>query len=164
MVAEYNNRILEFKKLFPDFHKDDVKKGETDLKELLSGNISKNTLRRAGHPFGRKIYSSKSGIRTRMRGTAKRYTKKYGRSNFPKLPINKQSGKAYRGVTTKRINDTNTILYSKSKSFQYVGRPEGTLKMIPRGLFAELRKRHIKRQKERIKKAREVILKGFGVK
>ncbi len=92
---------------------------------LTSGAVSTSTLRKLGHPFGRRGTGRKSG-------------------RLPVLPINAQSGKLRASfIRVKVQGGSGKIHYdlsNKAPYAKYVLSLGGTTKMVSRGFWRELRK------------------------
>lgn len=108
---------------------------------LTSGTVKTRTLRRLGHPFGR-------------RGSGRK------RGTLPTLPINAQTGRLRASFQKVRTSSgsgrvsydlTNTAPYAK-----YVLSLGGTTKMVARRFWPELRKRWRKRNFELLMRLRGV--------
>lgn len=92
---------------------------------LTSGTVRTTTLRKLGHPFGRRASGRKRG-------------------RLPVLPINAQSGRLRAGfVRVKVPGGSGKIHYdlsNKAPYAKYVLSLGGTTKMVSRGFWRELRK------------------------
>jgi hypothetical protein len=88
--------------------------------ELTSGTTSSAELRRMGHPFSRRHPQ-----------------------NFPRLPINRQSGSLQKAIRIVRrvVGNTEQLFLRVSHPHALVLRKEGTSRMVPRGFFEEFSRR-----------------------
>jgi hypothetical protein len=135
--------------------------GYRDLKELTSGGISSKTLARMGHPYARLKGKASAG----RRGVSKSYIKKAGLKASsglaPLLPINRQSERLHRSVTlwhrSSRYVLEESVGFNAQKAGRsmYAVRPTGTRYVVPRGIWVELRKRGMVRNRS----FRDVFLK-----
>lgn len=98
-----------------------AKKLTKALRELMSGRLKLRTLRRMKHPYARRFG---------LRGVA------------PLLPINVQSGRLRRSLTTVTMKDVHGITVEASVSTPYAEFVlSGTSKMLARPLRKEAEKR-----------------------
>lgn len=92
---------------------------------LTSGTVKTKTLRKLGHPFGRRASGRKRG-------------------RLPVLPINAQTGRLRAGFTrVKVLGSGGKIHYdlsNKAPYAKYILSLGGTTKMVSRGFWRELRK------------------------
>lgn len=92
---------------------------------LTSGTVKTSTLRKLGHPFGRRASGRKRG-------------------RLPVLPINAQTGRLRAGFTrVKVLGSGGKIHYdlsNKAPYAKYILSLGGTTKMVSRGFWRELRK------------------------
>ncbi|MBN9504002.1 MAG: hypothetical protein BGO01_03660 [Armatimonadetes bacterium 55-13] len=132
-------------------HTDMVEDLNREAQDLSSGRVSTRTLRRMGHPFGRRM-GSKSNLKTRRTTWARQ------RGKLPTLPINVQSGLLRRSWIIRRTprrgfgqrwDMRNRAPYSK-----YVLSPGGTSKMVTRPLWRVLKQSWRKHNRQLIKKLR----------
>lgn len=122
--------------------------GKEDFVELTSGTVSSKTLRAMGHPFGR-LTSGDPGTGGRgVRNRAKFNSVLTRKGVLAPLPINKQTGKLHAAITLSGPHGPKLAydLFSNVRDGrQYVLKPEGTSKMVGRGLLGKtgrLRARH----------------------
>ncbi len=108
---------------------------------LTSGNVKTKTLRKLGHPFGKRASGRKRG-------------------RLPALPINAQTGKLRASwIKTKLLGAGGKIHYdltNKAPYAKYVLSLGGTTKMIARGFWRELRKIWRKRNFDLLMKMRDL--------
>lgn len=106
---------------------------------LTSGTVKTSTLRKLGHPFGRRASGRKRG-------------------RLPVLPINAQTGRLRAGFTrVKVLGSSGQIHYdlsNKAPYAKYVLSLGGTTKMVSRGFWRELRKIWRKRNFDLLMKMR----------
>lgn len=134
-------------------HKELATRGWKDMRENTRGSLTSKQLRAMGHPFGRIAGAgSNSGGRgivknlsTVTQGTDKRQVSRKG--GVRPLPINRQTGQLYRGIRLDGPTGRSKVyrLYSIAPHASFVLHPDGTRRMISRGLKGPrglLRKRH----------------------
>lgn len=122
-----------------------------DLRELTSGEISTAELRSMGHPFARQGASRRGASKSYI--SRKSIAAKAIKDLAPLLPINRQSGRLQRSI--KLIHRSNRYTAEDSVYFDpliagfsiYSIKPDGTNKVVPRGLQAEARTRSMARLK-----------------
>ena len=107
-------------------HRDVAQEGFRDARKLTGGGVKTRTLRKLGHPFGRR-----GGGKGRRRG------------RLPLLPINEQSGALRRRIRLVRATGGTQALKittGRGRS-NWVLAPAGTRKMVARGFFRQIKKR-----------------------
>ena len=111
-------------------HEQMIRDMESDAKELVSGKVSKSTLRRLGHPFGKTAGGRKRG-------------------KLPLLPINVQTGRLKRSLERRKISShSSDRVYDigfDAPYAKYVLAIGGTKRMVSRGYWREVKKRWKKR-------------------
>lgn len=158
-LAYYDSLVRRFKRLGDDIqaaYQVLPEEGRNDLLQLTSGHVSSKTLAKMGHPYARKTAASAIGATKdpARRGVSKGYAKRNAlkgkalRAAAPLLPINRQKGKLTRSVKiTRRPAAGKGLRYSvgfdraKAKGSIYAVLPDGTRKVVPRGLWTEKRRR-----------------------
>lgn len=112
-----------------------VDAARADALKLTSGTLSTAQLRAMGHPFAR-----------RHRNTL-----------IPPLPINRQTGRLQASLRVFRRGENQAQLQFTAPHAKFVLAPQGTAKMLPRGFWVEMRRRHNARLGQRIRKHREIL-------
>lgn len=124
--------------------------GYRDLKELTSGGISSATLRRMGHPYARGLRGVRRGISSAYQ---RRNNLRSAKGVAPLLPINRQQGRLNAAVTLwhrstpYRLEESVGFDSGKAGPSIYAVNPRGTRYVVPRGIWIELRRRGMARQK-----------------
>lgn len=116
--------------------------------KLTGGKISAATLRKAGHPFARRrrrgnfdrqVLQNPGARRRNYRQSTNVRTKAV--SVFPKLPINRQTGKLRQSLRFIQVERTlggqKYYIGHKAKHAAYVLSRKGTRNMVPRGYEQE---------------------------
>jgi hypothetical protein len=106
-----------------------VDASRADALKLTSGNLSTAQLRAMGHPYAR-----------RHRNTL-----------IPPLPINRQTGRLQASLRVFRRGEDRAQLQFTAPHARFVLAPQGTARMLPRGLWMELRRRHNARAAQRLR-------------
>lgn len=158
-LAYYDSLVRRFERLG-----DDVKTayrmlpegGRDDLLQLTSGHIPSKTLDAMGGPYARKTAAAAIGATKTpaRRGVSKDYARRNAlkgkalRAAAPLLPINRQKGNLTRSITINRRASVGAGLRyhvgfnrAKAKGSIYAVLPDGTRKVVPRGLWTEKRRR-----------------------
>lgn len=110
-----------------------------DAIDLSSGNVSTKTLRKLGHPFGRRASGRMRGLKGKHRIQGFR---------VPLLPINRQEGNLRSGWRLAKSRSANlqwADLSNVAPYAKYVLAIGGTKRMVSRGFWQELKKRWRKR-------------------
>jgi hypothetical protein len=147
-----------------NLHTELVRGAYRDAAELTGGKVSTRTLRQMGHPFGR---IGGAGSRTTGRGIQgdPRRFRGIGRKGqitrgaIRPLPINKQTGELRNKMKLEGPRGVEKV-YSLGSSAPYAGfvlNPKGTRKMIARGYFPEIVRRHKARKAAFIRVYREKL-------
>jgi hypothetical protein len=133
-----------------------------DLEELTEGSISKQTLRRLGHPFGRMAAPAGSVYGGARRGVRPGANRKMGRhlrrGSVPLRPINVQSGRLRSAIFLRTVAANTYELGSGVPHASFIFSPMGTRRMVGRGImtghalgrrspWGELEKRHRTRRR-----------------
>lgn len=118
-----------------------IEQARADAVTLTSGSVSTEALAQMGHPFGRS--AARTGRPGRMRGS------------LPRLPINLQTGELQRSLRLFRRFDSRGLTYSLQFTSPHavVLSPGGTSRMVARGFWAEMHKRHKGRAFRRLERA-----------
>lgn len=143
VTALYDAQLKRFstmKMTMAQGHAEIAKRGLADMAELTRGSISKKTLARLGHPYGRGASPAQRTPTGLMRGgNAAKNKKLTGRARIPLLPINRQSGKLRQGMYLRKTSSPGAIqsfvLGSDVPYAKYILHPAGTKKMVGRGIF-----------------------------
>lgn len=107
-------------------------KGKEDALELTSGTVSKETLKRLGHPFARKP------VIGRRRGGQ--------RGSLPRLPINAQSGYLQRHFRVWQASKDSWVLANNAPYGKFILAIRDTKYMVARGFYPALRVRYERRR------------------
>ena len=138
-----------------------------DFKELTSGGVSSRELRRMGHPYARSRGTGRTkDPRNSRRGVSKSYIRNKGlktsKGLAPLLPINRQSSALYNSITLWHRSIGYSLEASvgfdagKAGRSIYGAMPRGTKYVVPRGLWPQIRKRGMARNRA----YRDVYLRG----
>lgn len=123
-----------------------------DLRELTGGSIDQKTLRRMGSPYAR---GGPGAVVARgvSKGYAQKQNLKSTKGLAPLLPINRQSGRLQQSIRIVHrsmayaIEDSVFFDPGVAGSSLWAVSPNGTSKVVPRGLWVEVRKRAAIRQR-----------------
>jgi len=125
-------------KTIKQLHRQIADGGTADYHDLLRGGVSSKTLRRMGHPFGRRLQASKPGA-GRVRGT------------LPLLPINRQTGRLIASIQLRPADGGTQAFHvgptASAGRSMFVLSPGGTSKMVARGVYVVIEKRWKARNK-----------------
>lgn len=112
-----------------------VEASRNDAIRLTSGTISSARLRAMGHPFARR----------------------HKNPLIPPLPINRQTGRLQASLRVFRRGETQAVLQFTAPHAKFVLAPLGTAKMLPRGFWIEMRRRHNARVGQRLAQHRRAL-------
>jgi hypothetical protein len=147
-----------------DVHRELVRGGKRDAAEATGGAISTKDLKAMGHPFGRVGGQGSGTIGRGIQGDRKRFSGKGDKGQITTkgvvkpLPINKQTGKLRDSFFLNGPTGPNHV-YDMGFAAPYatfVLSPSGTKRMIPRGYFEFIKRRHKARKAAAIKVARDI--------
>lgn len=159
-LAAYRDMVLVHKVL--------AESSRDDFLELTSGPLTTRQLRQMGHPYARTPGGASRGI---VKGDAAQWRMgsklkgQVARSGMVRrLPVNVQTGRLRSSVRLDGpVGGAHTYqLYAGAKHAAYVLSPQGTRKMVPRGLLGPdgvLRKRHKARLQTAVDVARKALRK-----
>lgn len=121
-------------KTLEQLHRQIADGGVDDYRDRLKGTVSKATLRKLGHPFGRRAPTT-----GRKRGV------------LPLLPINRQSGRLASSIQLRSADGGSQAFHvgptASAGRSMFVLEPGGTTKMVARGVYAVIEKRWKARNK-----------------
>src|ERR1044072_4256940 len=151
LLRSQTDRFRKFNGTAIELHREMVDAGVKDHKELTSGGISRSTLRKLGHPFGRSSAGRARGVSQKIKDRTK------FRGSVPLLPINRQTGGLQRSL---RVTGPAGSGHAYSVAFTadyaaFVLSPTGTRPMVARGFYAEIRKRNAARLHGQLLRARD---------
>lgn len=175
LLRAQKDRFRSFQGTRTELHAEVVRAGLRDHLQLTSGRLSSRTLRAMGHPFGRGTSGKTSTATGLARGIVRGSPKSFAgqgrkgqvsaRGVVASLPINKQSGGLRRSLRQRGPNGPSQTyeIYFDAGVARYaplILSPTGTKRMINRGFYVELRKRHAARQQGILMRARDAQRKG----
>lgn len=145
-----------------NLHLELVRGSYRDAAELTGGKVKQKTLDQMGNPFGRLGGAGSRTAGRGIQGDAKRFRGvgrkgQITRGAIKPLPINKQTGRlrSEMKLTGPVGREKLFTLGSTAPYAQYVLNPKGTRKMIARGYFPEIVRRHKARKAAFIRVYRE---------
>lgn len=106
-----------------------------DAVRLTSGTLSARQLRAMGHPYARR----------------------HRNPLIPPLPINRQTGRLQASLRVFRRGETQAVLQFTAPHAKFVLAPMGTTRMLPRGFWIEMRRRHNARVGQRLRRHRQTL-------
>lgn len=154
-LARKQSRFASLARRLMEKHQDALISAiKIEHQQRTSGRISEKRLRSAGHPFARNKFRA-GFTRQALQADGPRKNR-YRQSSkgaspaaiFPKLPINRQTGKLQQAINSAKIRETqNERRYfvgfrdSVAPYWKYVLARGGTRHMVPRGYVQEHNKR-----------------------
>jgi hypothetical protein len=146
-----------------DVHRELVRGGAGDASESTGGSLTTAQLRRMGHPFGRTSGPGSGTLGRGIQGKKSRF-KGAGQKGqvtakgvVQPLPINNQTGKLRDSFFLNGPTGRNQVydMGFAAPYAKFVLSPTGTTKMVARGYFEFIKKRHRARSAAAIKVVRD---------